>query len=295
MPDQIGSQQPAGNPHDKPPPPAPLEPTIEQRVMALESKSHSHTDQQTSENLASAVKIGEAWLIGINGLLLVATIVIACIYYHQLTAMRESNRISRDAVVSVQRAFLNANGIDGTPVQFRNGVPAPKELAETGRGYRFTTIWENSGTTPAIKVLNYFSIDQVPPDQISSFPFMVKPGIQFQWSVVGPKATETAGTLFEPEDFWTPVNKGVHIYFWGWRLYRDIFPDTPTHLTEFCYEVSGVSKIPPSGLRQPNIEKALKENIPETFAFIQCPRHNCSDKDCEDYDALLAQHMSPPK
>lgn len=85
MPDQISSQSPTGD-HDG----QRLEPTIEQRIMALEADNRACAEQKKPDDLATAVKMGELALIIINGLLLIATIIIACIYYGQLTEMRKA-------------------------------------------------------------------------------------------------------------------------------------------------------------------------------------------------------------
>jgi hypothetical protein len=104
MPRQISGQNPAGNPDGNPPPP-PIEPTIEHRVVTLEAKSHSHVKEENPESLASAVKLGEIWLIGINAALLITTIVIAWIYYHQLQQMVKTTTATKEAITDSDRNF----------------------------------------------------------------------------------------------------------------------------------------------------------------------------------------------
>jgi hypothetical protein len=103
---------------------SPSEPTLEQRVIALEAESRAQKQTPKPEDLAGVVKTGEKWLIWINGLLLVATIIIAGIYIGQLTEMRRSTRaaqraayaacigakISRNVLLEAQGAEADAHG-----------------------------------------------------------------------------------------------------------------------------------------------------------------------------------------
>jgi hypothetical protein len=61
------------------------------------------------------------------------------------------------------------------------------------------------------------------------------------------------------------------IYFYGWVTYRDIFKDTPTHVTEFCRRLAGFIPRPQTG--SADIE------------WEYCDHHNCADEDCPDYKA----------
>lgn len=98
MPDEKDGQNPTGNPYTQPLAPLPPEATIEQRIMALEAKVASQQKEEPSAEILGDVKTAEWWLIGINGALLIATIVIACIYYGQLQQMRIATGLTGDAV-----------------------------------------------------------------------------------------------------------------------------------------------------------------------------------------------------
>ena len=151
--------------------------------------------------------------------------------------MRESNIINREALVTVQRAFLHMRSIVGGPVF------GPRQT-----GYTFTTAWENTGSTPAIGVINYFGIVEqgIDDDKISTFPFVADKDTVFQKSVVGPKTTDTVGNRYEPDGFWRPISTTRHIAFWGYRLYRDSFPGTDLHLIEFCENLVNTYKSIPT-------------------------------------------------
>ena len=98
MPDEKDGQEPTGDANGQPPPPPPIEPTVEQRLVALESKSYAYDKKYNGGDLAAAVRLGEGWLIAINAGLLIANIVIACIYYGQLKQMRIATGLTREAV-----------------------------------------------------------------------------------------------------------------------------------------------------------------------------------------------------
>lgn len=73
------------------------------------------------------------------------------------------------------------------------------------------------------------------------------------------------------------------IIFYGWVVYRDIFPNSPEHLTEFCRDLQTLVLV---GTAQ--------------AAWGYCNTHNCSDEDCPDYKERLriadsAPTYRPPK
>src|SRR5271163_1601623 len=102
------SSQNAGNPEGRYPPLPPIEPTLEQRVMSLEAEARSDARQKNPDDLATVVKKAEWWMIGINAATLITTIIIACIYYHQLTQMRIATDASTNAV-EIASDSLNNN------------------------------------------------------------------------------------------------------------------------------------------------------------------------------------------
>jgi hypothetical protein len=269
-------RKPSSSTKSQPSLPPPAKTTIEKSKVADETQARTSEERKDTADLTATIKKGEVWLIGINAALLVANVVIASIYYRQLTAMRESNTINRESLVTVQRAFLNMRTIVGGPF-FGPGQT----------GYTFTTDWENSGSTPAIGVINYFGIVEkgIDDDKISTFPFVAEKDTVYQMSVVGPKATDTVGTRYEPDGFWMPVTTTRHIAFWGYRLYRDVFPGTDVHLTEFCeYLMNTYKSIPTTS---PHFAAT-----PWSFSFSECPVHNCSDQDCKDYGNLKALYRA---
>jgi len=197
----------------------------------------------------------------------------------QMRATQQAVDVSREALESVQRAFITFTGIQSEPVHPTEGVTIPgidKEL----NGHVFVAAWENTGETPATNVMSYFTIDLVSNSNAPSFPFTTHDRDQFTPTTFGPKAKINSGPLAMPEGFWTQEKQGNTFYFWGWKIYRDVFSHTPIHVTEFCVNLAHVVKNIPFG--------ANPDNVPFSFQYGDCNgRHNCTDKDCSDYNTLV--------
>lgn len=87
MPDEPSGRQPSGQTKDATFSHSPPQTTLEQRVTALESEADARKQHEPSDELASVVKKGEWWLIGLQAATLIATVIIAVIYYAQLKEM----------------------------------------------------------------------------------------------------------------------------------------------------------------------------------------------------------------
>jgi hypothetical protein len=204
---------------------------------------------------------------------LVATYV-ACIYSRQLNEMIESNRLNRESLESVQRAFINISVIKHLRLTEKDGSHA----------WSVSPLVENSGTTPATMVINRVHWSALPqePDDLT-----FKGNEQnFPVSTIGPKGQMQLGPLFETEAFIfgadfgdlippiKPLNtkpRGKPVFIWIWIGYRDIF-DHP-HVTESCAEILETMYVSPDG-------KDIQ------WTPRNCYHHNCTDKNCEDYQAI---------
>ena len=207
--------------------------------------------------------------------------------------MLDTNKISRDSLVSVQRAFVNFKGIDSSGITPTVGVKVPG-LDDKKHGFQFRSLWENSGSTPAVSVLTFFSIDDIPDDKADKFQFATPKGTRFTKTVIGPKSSGSSGAIVRPDGFWEVLSNKHSLYFWGWRIYRDVFPHTPTRVTEFCASLFAVVlNIQASSDRNKmsllTFEKLVgsKKELQYAFQFGDCEgRHNCADADCEDYEKI---------
>ncbi len=94
---------------------------------------------------------------------------------------------------------------------------------------------------------------------------------------IGPKQPWETEPTHQPESFATE-DLQYSRYIWGWLLYRDAFPNTKVHLTEFCLKTTNI--IP-------------KDGDYDFSATVCGSPHNCVDEFCDDYSAMVT--MLPHK
>ena len=175
--------------------------------------------------------------------------------------MRESNRINRDALESVQRAFIGSPTI------------TDKEKIVDGNtkkvvGIQFSLAWQNSGTTQARDFRICSSREDAPIGSSENLPD--KCGQPFR-DVATPKRTVISRPIVLQAPLLESLIEGrTKVTIWGWVKYRDVFPNTPEHVTRYCVELSGVLGYNNSDLTTP-------------FAFQQagCTNsYSCVDEEC---------------
>ncbi|MFZ0279287.1 MAG: hypothetical protein WA254_08730 [Candidatus Sulfotelmatobacter sp.] len=142
--------------------------------------------------------------------------------------------------------------------------------------------------TPAINKTEYFMGSNTLHEEPSEEEFV---GTETNRPIgeIGPKVTKRVGQLLEQDDFVLGGysllqigDQGFHAYlashdvfFWGWVAYRDIFPTTNPHITEFCEHMTGIIAFnDASGSLVPKLQ------------FSECRQHNCVDDHCQDYKAM---------
>jgi hypothetical protein len=206
-------------------------------------------------------------------------------------AARDAADTSRQSLVDVQRAFII--------------FPAKASMIFFPRDqvHSITMPIENSGATPAHMVIDRIScvtpIGQLP--KHFSFPDQHGKWCATPWAATGASVIPAKGELESQhvflEDkivqefardmvsvpstvnrFGNPSRPVREIFVYGWVVYRDIFRDTPEHVSEFCRELTSFIYTP-NGL---------------TYDWGYCPTHNCTDDDCPDYkERLRIAHESP--
>jgi hypothetical protein len=174
----------------------------------------------------------------------------------------KANQVSLDT----QRAFISLIGPSMVPDIKDNKV----------QGINFLWSVNNSGSTPAINGIGRDSVATPMTEIRSGFNFDELPQGQQHRFVMGPKVTLTMDPLNVPLDTLEAVERGKHVYLWGWITYSDMFKGTPRRLTEFCYEITSVKWAGPD-------HTSPDTKVSGVF-FPPCATHNCYDKDCEDYD-----------
>lgn len=206
---------------------------------------------------------------------------------------RQANEVS----IATQRAFISfaQAGIEKVPNQPVNPL---KQLAETLAargakkdgpptkpipltGYNFHFALTNSGTTPtkgSIFQMTLATQDVSIPVDFDRLPVGTKTPYVF-----GPKGSFSGTPVFLTMDVANQIEKKTtNAIIWGWIVYRDIFPDTPIRLSEFCVQLtnprwtSSVDHADPAG-------DILIDNPP-------CITHNCYDDNCEDYSKRIQDY-----
>jgi len=241
----------------------------------VHSTSHtSHMNPAISEHTTTRQENSKCgkWLkdhgVEILGVIIlgVYTTVNAC----QLGAMLESNRINREALISVQRAVIGFKEISSSRIVRYSATGQPSNW------WRINVSLENAGATTGISTTQHFKGCILPsePDETLFKGGPVDPS--YRVSYVGPKAMLQTGAILKPESFFPVGQRTIpgneKRVLWGWVYYRDIFANTEPHVTEYCDVLNGIGTAP---------------NGTIAFAYDECERHNCTDKDCPDYGQIV--------
>jgi hypothetical protein len=204
---------------------------------------------------------------------------------------QEANKISRESLESVQRAYLT---FPPSPEVEIYGMP-------NGPLVTLNMPIENNGNTAAHKIRDRVSC--VTPMGIpsnSSFPDINGRYCGTPWAATGANVIPAKGSLLSqkiqletrildefmkqnqgpwPKRFGLPSQPSRSIRFYGWVTYRDIFDKTREHLSEFCRDLATFVIVPPNqGQAQ----------------WAYCPAHNCTDEDCPDYEERIKAAYAAP-
>jgi hypothetical protein len=164
--------------------------------------------------------------------LAIFTGILAVVSILQGVFLYRADGFNRDSLTSVQRAFLFIKTIETHVVnEFIIIMP----------------LWENSGATPAEEQRMctsccWFLPDQIPQD-FYVFDFVdgkLVPSDRARADIafIGPRTTQYAAHLPVPLAVLEETRLGhMRLFVWGWTEYKDTFPKTPTHRTEFCSEM----------------------------------------------------------
>jgi hypothetical protein len=249
---------------------------------------HDHPDNDSGPSewwrrLSAWTFIGEMVLIAI-------TLYIACIYSGQLDQMIESNEINRESLESVQRAFMILNAIPFNRFTRMASSGTPELI------WQFKPNWENAGNTTATTAAQDFFVELLPTEpNDEQFAGNNKEHTQFE---IGPKARQNGGVKDIPDSVIMSARvdqPGAHkMFFWGWVVYRDVFPKTKPHVTEFCYHLAQASYV---DKRQKPLTVPQMPVVPENISldWDACKEHNCVDEYCKNYKTILSFLPELPK
>jgi hypothetical protein len=175
---------------------------------------------------------------------------------------KNANQTTKAALIDVQRAFVFLGTVTATAVGNNQAD--------------FYFPMENSGTTPTKDMrmhVNYQSMKDPLPDNFE-FPDLWIAGMPKvnRHTMIGPKGN--TGQHLGPISnvlVQAAIHRQIHLYFWGWARYRDVFPDTPLHVTKFCAELVPVGQG----------EEITPSTTTLRFSLDMCERNNCYDEECK--------------
>jgi hypothetical protein len=210
------------------------------------------------------VVLGALQIIGVG-----VQLVLLLFAFHE---SRRASDIARDAMVAGQRAFVFAVNVVG----LWDLDPATQQY-----NWRLRALIRNSGNTPTKNLTMHTSCLLLNHELPKNFDFDSNMTAKIGTGLLGPKADGFGGVApVSPEPALTPqdlidVQKGRKwLYFMGWLRYHDVFPETPQHITRYCWLVT------PSG--DPTIfTPANPSGV--TFPSIHHFEGNCADDECKPW------------
>jgi hypothetical protein len=232
------------------------------------------------------------WLVGFTGVLAASTIGLWIATWRASTgqardmkasiaAAENATEISRQAMIAGERAFIFATG----------ALPFWEPDAATGNyNWRFCPQWTNTGDTPTKNMtMNCECLLRDTP---------LPAGFDFEGAttatgtaLIAPKFSSGGGlaprnAAITPQDILDTQAGTKYLYLFGWAKYHDVFPDTPQHITRFCFLLT------PTGnpiTFDPHVDaQTLK------FPNILHTEGNCADDECGQYGPKLPEVHSGP-
>jgi hypothetical protein len=192
-------------------------------------------------------------------------------------AAQDSADIARTSMVAGDRAYVHFNACRWT---------SHRQDSQSPVFWRLRPRWINSGNTSTRQLRLYvcYELLNAPLPENYKFtqiaherrPVAMAPQGQFE---------------SQSRDFWGNELLAVKesrkvLYVWGVATYRDVFPNTPEHVTKFCVVATNITGNP----LEPWDEKTNIFDI----AFAHIDRHNCADEDCKEDNQRRAGLSEPP-
>jgi len=262
--------------------------TLPSRVVSsTDERAESHTSAVATDSEAKdrAEKFAlDRKLVGFNGDLAHYTLALAVLGGLQLAALglqvlflrlafkeaRRSGDIARDAMVAGERAFV-----------FAVALNSYWELDGTTQTYswRFRPLWRNSGDTPTRNMLMHSECVVRETRLPAGFDFAYATA-ETGTALLAPHMDASGGLAPRPphpavtaQDIVGAQQGQKYVYIWGWARYSDVFPDTPVHLTRFCWLITC--------LGNPLTHDPAEETKKITFSWILNSEGNCADDECQ--------------
>lgn len=201
-----------------------------------------------------------------------ATIIIAAFTGTLWIATSHQAELTRRTLIADKRAFVFAAGIVGI-----------YELDPlTGHyNWRVAPVWHNSGDTPTRQLRIYtdawFGNTPLPANfDFTNIDPLQGPG----GGMLGPKMSNNGGqaphiphqAALAPQDIVDIQNGRRFFFLWGWARYFSTLPDTPEHITRFCWRVFFTG--------DPFVFNPAVNPSSVTVHNLHLPQGNCADEEC---------------
>jgi len=248
--------------------PAPKTETIGEREARLSHEANEQGLTDYTRILANATM----------GLVLVAVFQ-ALLFLWQLIYMRQgltdasiSANAARDGVIVAKQSMIAENR---AYVHYNACTWFSHANHADGRIFwRIRPMWTNRGNTPTrnLNVVVNHALLEAPIDENFEFIAIRQkiPALIAAHGVIGSETFDVFGDDMEA----VQLSK-KHLYIWGIAWYRDVFPESPEHITKFCVVATNLTGDPKLGWH--------KDNNPFDIQFINYKSHNCADADCDNY------------
>jgi hypothetical protein len=193
---------------------------------------------------------------------------VAYIYHGQLGEMIEGNRISRENSTKTQGATVVFPASDIKV----SGVGNPAIKGTPMIAWAFSVPAENIGATRTRNAKFVVNGDFLMGKLPANFDFHdLSNPIN---AVIPGHSTISFPTLATGVQQIQSVQRGIgHLYLYGWARYKDIFENTPEHITKFCYELTLFNHDPTKPKTSDPSDGYLE--------FRAREQHNCIDEECK--------------
>jgi hypothetical protein len=178
-------------------------------------------------------------------------------------AASESARIAKQSMIAGNRAYVHFNGCDWR---------SHGHFDDDRLYWRIHPKWINTGNTPTrgLNLVVNFAIVDIPIDDDFAF----RADRQDLPTII--RAHGEVSSLIEvsADDLEAVQNNKKYLYIWGIAWYRDVFPESPEHITKFCVVATNLTG-------NPRLPWDDKTNIFD-IKWANYHRHYCTDADCDE-------------
>jgi hypothetical protein len=200
-----------------------------------------------------------------------ATIIIAAFTGTLWVATSRQAQLTKEALIADKSAFVFTV----------NAYQLFEPDKETGLyNWRFRPTWQNSGDTPTRDMKMYTECMVRNAPLPAGFDFAVT-SANIGSGMIPPKSSLHGGlapwlnqAAITPQDILDAQAGRKFIYLWGWIKYNDVFPQTPRHITRFCWVMTPIGD--PMGFI-PNTPGSPPTPGTMAFPFIHHTEGNSAD------------------